>query len=94
MIYVFSQLQKELDTSLHLPASVTTEEKKTQTPKTTKVFFIFNAISLFHEAGLFLRKADSSSPLPQKSPQQCQVVLPGGLKHKKMPFVAGKVKAL
>lgn len=35
---LFSQLQKELDTNLHLPASVTTEEKKTQTPKTTKVF--------------------------------------------------------
>lgn len=33
-----SQLQNQLDTNLHLSASVPTEEKKTQTPKITKVF--------------------------------------------------------
>lgn len=46
---------------------------------------VFNTISDVTEA-------DASSLLRQKSPQQCQVALPSGLKHMKMPFVAGMVK--
>lgn len=40
---------------------------------------------------LWLRQAEASALLPQNPPQQCQVVLLGQLKNKKMPFVAGKV---
>lgn len=41
---------------------------------------------------MFLREADTRSLLPQKSSQPFQVALPSVPKHKKMPFVAGKVK--